>query len=78
MTDTDIIATEVDTFIAAVQREVDAYLRDTGTGPTMFSKAAANDPNLLRHIREGRRRLTFNMAVRLKRYLDDQRRGGRA
>ncbi len=67
------IADHVSTFIADVQREVDDWLAETGTAPTMFCKAAVNDPNLLRHIEQGRRRLTFAMAVRLRDYLTEQK-----
>lgn len=72
MIQTDTIASDVDTFIAGVLRDVDAFLTETGRAPTMFCKAAVNDPNLLRHIRMGRRRLTFGMAVRLKKYMESQ------
>jgi hypothetical protein len=72
-TSKDNIANHVSTFIADVQQEVDSYLAATGTAPTMFCKAAVNDPNLLRHIEQGRRRLTFAMAVRLRDYLAEQK-----
>jgi len=73
MTQPNIISDEVESFVSQVWREVETFLRETGTGPSMFSKAAASDPNLIRHIREGRRNLTFNMALRLRRYMDGRR-----
>jgi len=76
MVNTDNISSTVGDFIADVHKQIDNYLAETGTAPTMFCKAAVNDPNLLRHIRLGRRRLTFNMAVRIKEYLDRQARCG--
>lgn len=77
----DSIASHVSTFIAEVQEEVDQWLAETGAAPTMFCKAAVNDPNLLRHIKAGRRRLTFGMAVRLRDYIAEQKQnsaGGRS
>ena len=67
------IANDVSTFIVEVQQEVDAWLAETGTAPTMFCKKAVNDPNLLRQIEMGHRRLTFAMAVRLRNYMSEQR-----
>jgi len=75
------ITDHVSTFISDVQKEVEDWLAKTGTAPTMFCKKAVNDPNLLRHIEQGRRRLTFAMAVRLRNYMAEQRQntaGGRA
>lgn len=75
------IADHVSTFISDVQKEVEGWLAETGTAPTMFCKKAVNDPNLLRHIEQGRRRLTFGMAVRLRDYISEQKQnkaGGQA
>ena len=72
------IANHVTTFIAEVQKEVDLWLAETGTAPTMFCKKAVNDPNLLRQIELGHRRLTFGMAVRLRDYISEQRANGKA
>jgi tRNA-dihydrouridine synthase len=74
MTFPDALRTEVHAFIAKVWRDVERFLRDTGMAPTMFSRAAARDPNLIRHIREGRRRLTLNMALRLQEFMDKHHR----
>lgn len=75
------ITDHVSTFISDVQKEIEVWLAETGTAPTMFCKKAVNDPNLLRHIEQGRRRLTFAMAVRLREYIAEQKQnmaGGRA
>jgi hypothetical protein len=72
MMTSDDMATSVEDFIATVQREVEDYLARTRTAQTMFCKAAVNDPNLLRQIHAGHRKLTFRMAVRLKRHLDQR------
>ncbi len=74
MTPPDALKSEVHEFIANVWRDVEQFLRNTGMAPTMFSRAAARDPNLIRHIREGRRRLTLNMALRLREFMDGQQR----
>lgn len=66
------IATEVDSYVAEVWKDVESFLNTTGAAGSTFGKAAVNDPNLIRHVRQGKRRLTFNMAVRLRQYMDER------
>jgi len=61
---------EVEAFIGEVWRDVEGFLSRTAWRPTMLGKAAVKDPNLIPHIRNGRRRLTLNMALRLREFMD--------
>lgn len=74
MTPTDTFTNEIDAFVSEVWQEIQEFLAETGTAPSMFCKAAVNDPNLIKQIRQGKRRLTVNMAVRLRRYMEGKRR----
>jgi hypothetical protein len=68
---TDRLLSDVDGYIVRVWDEVERFMARQSIGPTAFSRAAAGDPNLVRQIREGRRRLTLAMATRLKRFIDE-------
>ena len=63
---------EVDHFVSETWAAAETFIRLSGMGPSMFGRHAVNDPNLIRHVRDGRRRLTFTMAQRLRRFLDTQ------
>jgi hypothetical protein len=69
---TERLVSDVDGYIVRVWDEVERFMARQSIGPTAFSRAAAGDPNLVRQIREGRRRLTFAMATRLGRFIRER------
>lgn len=64
---------EVEGFVGRTWQEVEAFLEDTGIGASAVGRRVGNDPNLIRHIRSGKRKLTLEMAMRLARFIGDYR-----
>jgi hypothetical protein len=44
-------------------------------GASAFSRQATRDPNLVREIRQGKRKFTLEMAMRISRFLDERGNG---
>jgi plasmid maintenance system antidote protein VapI len=64
---------EVEGFVGRTWREVEAFLEETGIGASVVGRRIGNDPNLIRHIRSGKRKLTLEMAARLAQFIAEYR-----
>ena len=64
---------EVEGFMGRTWKELEAFLEETGIGASVVGRRIGNDPNLIRHIRSGKRKLTLQMAARLARFIAEHR-----
>lgn len=67
------LRSEVEGFVERTWWDVEAFLAETGIGASVLGRDVAKDPNLIRHIRQGKRKLTLNMAMRLARFVADRK-----